>query len=189
MVANKSLNFIVRLKGSDAFGRSNEIAIVRAARPAARDPHSARAAGKESIFVLLSSVIRAHLADLFPGRELGEFSQFRVTRHSELAVDEEDVSNLRTALRQGLTQRNYGQSVRLEVSASCTRFLSDFLQAQFSLPAQAVFRVHGPVNLCAWASSSIWPNARRCFPPGAPPGRKGWCRAIPSWRNCAAMMC
>ena len=175
MVANKSLNFIVRLKGSDAFGRSNEIAIVRVPRALPRVIRiPARAAGKESIFVLLSSVIRAHLADLFPGRELGEFSQFRVTRHSELAVDEEDVSNLRTALRQGLTQRNYGQSVRLEVSASCTRFLSDFLQAQFSLPAQAVFRVHGPVNLVrlgqlvdlAERPSLLFPAWRAAWPQG-----------------------
>ena len=148
MVANKSLNFIVRLKGQDAFGRANEIAIVRVPRALPRVIRMpARVAPKESLFVLLSSVIRAHLADLFPGREVAEFSQFRVTRHSELAVDEDDVRNLRTALRQGLQQRHYGQAVRLEVSASCTRFLSDFLQAQFALPAQAVFRVHGPVNL------------------------------------------
>ena len=148
MVANKSLNFIVRLKGQDAFGRDNEIAIVRVPRVMPRIIRMpARVAPKESLFVLLSSVIRAHLADLFPGREVSEFSQFRVTRHSELAVDEDDVKNLRTALRQGLQQRNFGQAVRLEVSASCSRFLADFLQTQFSLPPQALFRVHGPVNL------------------------------------------
>ncbi len=62
--------------------------------------------------------MRAHLAELFPGREVTEFSQFRVTRNSDLAVDEEDVSDLRTALRQGLHHRHYGQAVRLEVSAS-----------------------------------------------------------------------
>ncbi|MBS0465668.1 MAG: polyphosphate kinase 1 [Proteobacteria bacterium] len=148
MVANKTLNFIVRLKGQDAFGRDNEIAIVRVPRVMPRVIRMpARVAPKESLFVLLSSVIRAHLADLFPGREVSEYSQFRVTRHSELAVDEDDVKNLRTALRQGLQQRNYGQAVRLEVSASCSRFLADFLQTQFVLPPQALFRVHGPVNL------------------------------------------
>ena len=60
-------------------------------------------------FVSLSSIVRAHLDDLFPGREVTEFSQFRVTRHSDMALDEEDVRNLRTALRQGLQQRHYGQ--------------------------------------------------------------------------------
>jgi polyphosphate kinase len=78
---------------------------------------------------------------------VGQFSQFRVTRHSDLAVDEDDVQNLRTALRQGLQHRHYGQAVRLEVSAGCSAFLSGFLLKQFNLPRQALYRVHGPVNL------------------------------------------
>ena len=147
-VANKSLNFIVRLKGADAFGRVNEIAIVKVPRVLPRFiavPGKVAPNGRN--FVSLSSVIRAHLSDLFPGREVTEFSQFRVTRHSDLAVDEEDVRNLRTALRQGLQQRHYGQAVRLEVSAGCSQFLLDFLQRQFALPKAALYRVHGPVNL------------------------------------------
>jgi polyphosphate kinase len=148
LVANKSLNFIVRLVGKDAFGRSNEIAIVKVPRvlPRLIRMPSLRGNGDTSL-VSLSSVIRSHLADLFPGRVVSEFSQFRVTRHSDLAVDEEDVRNLRTALRLGLQQRHYGQAVRLEVSSGCSNFLSEFLTAQFSLPPGAVYRVHGPVNL------------------------------------------
>ena len=147
-VANKSLNFIVRLKGHDAFGRENEIAIVKVPRALPRLIRiPAKVAPSEALFVSLSSIIRAHLEDLFPGREVTEFSQFRVTRHSDLALDEEDVRNLRTALRQGLQHRHYGQAVRLEVSAGCSKFLSDFLLAQFGLPAAALYRVHGPVNL------------------------------------------
>ena len=147
-VANKSLNFIVRLRGGDAFGRENEIAIVKVPRALPRLmrlPAHVAPAGLQ--FVSLSSIIRTHLADLFPGRQVYEFSQFRVTRHSDLAVDEEDVRNLRTALRQGLQHRHYGQAVRLEVSAGCSPFLADFLQSQFGLPAEALYRVHGPVNL------------------------------------------
>ena len=147
-VANKSLNFIVRLTGQDAFGRQNEVAIVKVPRSLPRFiPLPAKLAGKRRLFVSISSVIRAHLQDLFPGREVTEFSQFRVTRHSELAVDEEDVKNLRTALRQGLQHRHYGEAVRLEVSSACSEFLSEFLTAQFELPEEAVYRVHGPVNL------------------------------------------
>lgn len=173
-VANKSLNFIVRLKGRDAFGRENEIAIVKVPRALPRLIRMpAKVASGEALFVSLSSIIRSHLGDLFPGREVTEFSQFRVTRHSDLALDEEDVRNLRTALRQGLQHRHYGQAVRLEVSAGCSKFLSDFLLAQFGLPAVALYRVHGPVNLVrltqlvdlvndpallfpAWSSS--WPH-------------------------------
>jgi polyphosphate kinase len=147
-VANKSLNFIVRLGGKDAFGRENEIAIVKVPRVLPRLIRMpAKVAGKKTLFVSLSSVIRAHLDSLFSGREVGQFSQFRVTRHSDLAVDEDDVRNLRTALRLGLQHRHYGQATRLEVSAGCSEFLSSFLLQQFNLPAQALYRVQGPVNL------------------------------------------
>jgi polyphosphate kinase len=147
-VANKSLNFIVRLVGKDAFGRSNEIAIVKVPRVLPRLIRMPQKHGHSKLnLVSLSSVIRSHLADLFPGRHVSEFSQFRVTRHSDLAVDEDEVRNLRTALRQGLQQRHYGQAVRLEVSSGCSAFLSEFLSAQFNLPHAALYRVPGPVNL------------------------------------------
>ena len=147
-VANKSLNFIVHLSGKDAFGRENPIAIVKVPRVLPRVVRMpAKVSGGQVLFVALSSIVRAHLSGMFPGREVGDFSQFRVTRHSDLAVDEEDVKNLRTALRQGLQHRHYGQAVRLEVSASCADSLATFLLAQFNLPIQALYRVHGPVNL------------------------------------------
>jgi polyphosphate kinase len=147
-VANKSLNFIVRLSGADAFGRENEIAIVKVPRVLPRIIKiPEKIVGKKNYLVALSSVIRAHLSDLFPGRHVGQFSQFRVTRDSELAVDEEDVQNLRTALRQGLEQRQFGQAVRLEVSSGCSQDLYNFLLKQFQLPMSALYRVHGPVNL------------------------------------------
>ena len=147
-VANKSLNFIVRLGGKDAFGRANEIAIVKVPRVLPRLIRMpAKVSGKKALFASLSSVIRAHLDTLFPGREVGQFSQFRVTRHSDLAVDEDDVRNLRTALRLGLQHRHYGQALRLEVSAGCSEYLASFLLQQFNLPPEALYRVHGPVNL------------------------------------------
>ncbi|MDB5891911.1 MAG: ppk1 [Polaromonas sp.] len=153
-VANKSLNFIVRLGGPDAFGRENDIAIVKVPRVLPRfirmpvlSMGQASKAVNQRLFVSLSSVIRAHLDELFPGRQVGQFSQFRVTRHSDLAVDEDDLQNLRKALRKGLEHRHYGQAVRLEVSAGCSEHLSSFLLKQFDLPALALYRVHGPVNL------------------------------------------
>lgn len=147
-VANKSLNFIVRLGGLDAFGRENDVAIVKVPRVLPRlIPMPKKEGHQKTLFVSLSSVIRAHLAELFPGREMAQFSQFRVTRHSDLAVDEDDVKDLRTALRQGLEHRHYGQAVRLEVSAGCSDYLAAFLMRQFNLPQEALYRVQGPVNL------------------------------------------
>ena len=149
LVANKSLNFIVRLAGKDAFGRESQIAIVKVPRVLPRIirlPAEVCAQGEQG-FVMLSSVIRAHLAELFIGRTVEFFSQFRVTRDSELEVDEDDVTNLRQALRSGLTTRHFGLAIRLEVVASCPEELWRFLLEQFDLPDAACYRVDGPVNL------------------------------------------
>jgi polyphosphate kinase len=169
-VANKSLNFIVRLSGKDAFGRENEIAIVKVPRVLPRLIRMpGKVSGKKTLFVSLSSVIRAHLEHLFPGREVGQFSQFRVTRHSDLAVDEDDVRDLRTALRLGLQHRHYGQAVRLEVSAGCSDHLASFLLQQFRLPEQALYRVYGPVNLVRLAQLIDLVHAPQLlFPPHQP---------------------
>jgi len=179
-VANKSLNFIVRLGGKDAFGRHNEIAIVKVPRVLPRLIRMPeRVAGKKTLFVSLSSVIRSQLGGMFAGRDVGEFSQFRVTRHSDLAVDEDDVRNLRTALRQGLQHRHYGQAVRLEVSAGCSDYLSTFLLRQFNLPEAALYRVHGPVNLVRLsqlvdsvdAPSLRFPAYKASYPAALVPGQ------------------
>jgi polyphosphate kinase len=148
LVANKSLNFIVRLSGRGIFGRDNQIAIVKVPRVLPRVIRLPRAiCGGAQGFVLLTSVIRAHLADLFPGRRVDAFSQFRVTRDSDLELDEDDVTNLRQALRHRLTRRHFGEAIRLEVVASCPEELSRFLLGQFALPEQALYKVNGPVNL------------------------------------------
>jgi polyphosphate kinase len=147
-VANKSLHFIARLSGKDAFGRDNRIAIVKVPRVLPRVIKlPANLSDGRQVFVLLTSVIRAHLEELFPGRKVEAFSQFRVTRDSDLEVDEEEVANLRHALRSGLTTRHFGRAVRLEVVNSCPAELSEFLLEQFGLPNAALYRVNGPVNL------------------------------------------
>jgi polyphosphate kinase len=147
-IANKSLNFICRLGGRDAFGGENLIAIVKVPRALPRVIRlpEALCPGRQA-FVLLTSVIRAHLGELFAGRTVERFSQFRVTRDSDLEVDEDEVTNLRQALRSGLSTRHYGQAIRLEVVSSCPDDLADFLLLQFGLPREALYRVNGPVNL------------------------------------------
>jgi len=173
MVASKSLNFIVRLGDKDAFGRHNEVAIVKVPRVLPRiSALPERLCSKKKLFVSLSSVIRAHLHELFPGREVHEFSQFRVTRNSELQVQEEDVSDLRMALRAGLEHRQFGEAVRLEVSSGCSKFLSDFLVQQFELPQACLYRVNGPVNLnrltqlidLAAEPRWLWPTYQASYP-------------------------
>ena len=147
-VVNKSLNFIVELSGKDAFGRGTAIAIVKAPRVLPRviqlpDELSKRG----SSFCLLSSVIHAHVTDLFNGREVLGYSQFRVTRNSDLWVDEEEVKNLRQALQGELQSRHFGVAVRLEVAKNCPEHLAQFLLEQFAIKKSRLYAVDGPVNM------------------------------------------
>jgi len=148
-VINKSLNFIVELSGKDAFGRGSGIAIMKAPRvlPRVIRLPDELSDTKGTSYCLLSSVIQAHMADLFTGREVVSYSQFRVTRNSDLWVDEEEVKNLRQALQSELHSRQYGFAVRLEVGRSCPAHLSDFLLNQFHIDRSRLFTVDGPVNL------------------------------------------
>ena len=148
-VVNKSLNFIVSLAGKDAFGRGTAIAIVKAPRVLPRiirlpDELSPRSGAS---FCLLSSVIHAHIDDLFNGREVIAYSQFRVTRDSDMWVDEDEVKNLRVALQGELQSRQFGAAVRLEVAKNCPPNLSKFLLEQFNLHHTRLYEVNGPVNL------------------------------------------
>jgi polyphosphate kinase len=147
-VVNKSLNFIVELSGKDAFGRGSAIAILKAPRVLPRVIRLPdRLSRKGVAFCLLSSIIHAHIADLFTGREVIAYSQFRVTRNSDLWVDEEEVKNLRQALQTELQGRQFGVAVRLEVASNCPPHLADFLLNQFSIPKNRLYAVDGPVNM------------------------------------------
>ncbi len=147
-VSNKSLNFIAHLGGKDAFGRGSAIAILRVPRVIPRVIRLPNHLSQHGVsFCLLTSIIQAHIADLFPQRDVIASSQFRVTRDSDLWVDEEEVKNLRQALQGELQYRQYGAAVRLEVSRSCPDHLVDFLLNQFSLNKNHLYRVDGPVNM------------------------------------------
>ena len=145
---NKSLNFIVDLRGTDAFGRDSGFALVGAPRSLPRViPVPESVSGVPHGFVFLSSIVHARIAELFNGLEPLGVYQFKVTRNSELYVQEEEVANLRRALESELLQRNFGNAVRLEVASNCPARIVKHLQRQFELGDDDTFRVDGPVNL------------------------------------------
>lgn len=147
-IVNKSLNFIVELNGKDAYGRGTSIAVIKAPRVLPRIIRlPAEISGGEQAYCLLSSVIHAHIEDLFAGRGVVSYSQFRVTRDSDLWVDEEEVKNLRQALKGELQTRHFGFAVRLEVAQNCPENLSQFLLQQFNIAPEFLYRVNGPVNM------------------------------------------
>ncbi|GGY02413.1 polyphosphate kinase [Paludibacterium paludis] len=148
-VLNKSLNFAVELDGRDAFGRESGIAIVQAPRilPRVIRMPPELCGGHRHTFVFLSSILHSHMHELFLGMTVKGCYQFRVTRDSELNVEDEDLKNLRTALQGELRQRQFGSAVRLEIADTCPQHMEDFLLTQFGLLPRDVYRVDGPVNL------------------------------------------
>ncbi|HET9444822.1 MAG TPA: polyphosphate kinase 1, partial [Steroidobacteraceae bacterium] len=148
-IQNKSLNFIVRLSGKDAFGRDAELAVVQVPRSLPRIirlPQS-KSASERTHFVFLSTVISMFVAQLFSGMKVEGAWQFRVTRNSDLFVDDEEVDNLLRAVEGELAQRRYGAAVRLETSLDCPQDIADFLLRHFALDKADLYQVNGPVNL------------------------------------------
>ena len=147
-ILNKSLNFAVQLSGKDAFGRKSGVALVQAPRVLPRVIKLPRdIAGCDHGFVFLSSVIHAHVGELFAGMQVLGCYQFRVTRNSDLYVDEEEIKNLRTALQGELSERRFGEAVRLETAHECPPEMVEFLLQQFGLVHDDLYQVSGPVNL------------------------------------------
>ena len=148
-LANKILNFIVELDGKDAFGRETGMAIIPAPRSLPRivrlPRHVCEDDGEDYVF--LSSIIHEHAEDLFPGMRVMGCYQFRLTRNSDLSLEDDDVEDLATALQGELHSRRYGDAVRLEVVENCPRHLSEFLLNQFGLTEDERYEVNGPVNL------------------------------------------
>ena len=145
---NKSLAFIVTLAGRDAFGRNSGQAIVQVPRSLPRvirlpdDVSDGRCD-----MVLLATVVRYFVSDLFLGMKATGCHQFRVTRNSDLFVDEEAVDDLLIALEGELSSRRFGDAVRLEVSLDCPEELACFLIGQFGLTDRDLYVCQGPVNL------------------------------------------
>jgi polyphosphate kinase len=147
-VLNKSLNFIVELDGEDGFGRRAGIAVVQAPRALPRVlPVPLEVSGAAHGMMLLTSIVQAFVGRLFPGMAVREVHQFRLTRNSDLFVDDEEVTDLREALQGELLQRQFGDAVRLEVSADTPDRLVSRLLREFDLGEQDCYRVPGPVNL------------------------------------------
>lgn len=148
-ILNKSLNFIVSLRGKDAFGRSGGTAIVQAPRALPRViqlPPEKSGNGNHD-FVFLTSVIHTFVEQLFPGMSVRGCFQFRLTRNSDLFVDEEETDDLLLALEGELASRRYGDGVRLEVADNCPEKMIDFLLNKFGLDHSSLYQVDGPVNL------------------------------------------
>ena len=147
-LVNKSLNFIVSLEGKDAFGRDTPLAIVHAPRALPRLIHIPHELAKKgNYYVFLSDIMAARVHELFAGMQVKGCYQFRLTRNSDLLLDDKATDDLAWVVKNKLSTRPYGTAVRLEIAANCPQEMIDFLLEKHNLSHDALYAVDGPVNL------------------------------------------
>ena len=144
-VLNKSLNLITRVTATQNGEVKRRLAIVQVPRVLPRLVRLPRDDGRQD-YVFLADLIGSRLVDLFPGTELDAWSAFRVTRNSELYIDEEDVANLLNAVEAELHNRRKGEAVRLEVDKDCPLDIRQELLETLKLTADDLYLVDGPLN-------------------------------------------
>ena len=147
-ILNKTLNIAVVLKGRDAFGHEGHMALVRAPRSLPRIIRVPdEVSGRGDHFVFLAELLHAFVDLMFPGFKVVGSYQFRVTRNSELIVEEAEVANLAHALSEELIGRGYARPVRLEIANDCPQAITAMLIQNFQLEETDVYRCDGPVNI------------------------------------------
>jgi polyphosphate kinase len=144
---NKSHNLLVRARASRGGERMH--AIVQVPRVVPRMILMPRGEkGDETWnYIYLASLIKQHIADLFPGLILDGVHAFRVTRNSDLYVDEEEAENLLRSIEQELRRSSRGNAVRLEVEADCPNEFSNLLLDFFQLGEADLYKLDGPLSM------------------------------------------
>jgi polyphosphate kinase len=145
-ILNKSLNFAVVVEGEDGFGRNSGLAVVQAPRSLPRLIRLPDELGSRN-FVFLGTIVEAFVSRLFAGMTMRGCYQFRVTRNSDLFVEQEEVDDLLRAVEGELASRRYGDAVRLETAHDCPEEILTYLLEQFALSSDDLYKVSGPVNL------------------------------------------
>jgi polyphosphate kinase len=145
-ILNKSLNFAVVVEGEDGFGRNSGLAVVQAPRSLPRIIRLPDELGSRN-FVFLGTIVEAFVSKLFAGMLVRGCYQFRVTRNSDLFVEQEEVDDLLRAVEGELASRRFGDAVRLETAHDCPDEILSFLLAQFGLTGDDLYKVSGQVNL------------------------------------------
>lgn len=140
---NKSLNVAVELEGDEL---STHLAVVQVPRILPRLlPYRAGERGTYR-YIFIGNLIQAHVGSLFHGIKVKGAYQFRVTRNSDLYLDEEEAENMLKTIEIELRKRNRGAAVRLEVQKECPGHVSDQLLQTFGLAGDDLYAVDGPIN-------------------------------------------
>jgi polyphosphate kinase len=175
---NKSHNLFLKLKRLDRASESLHavVAIPRVLPRLVRIPHPKT---DEWHYILIQNLIQNHIHDLFPGLEVEQVYGFRITRNSDLNIDEEEAENLLRTIEDELRKRARGNAVRLEIEAGCPADLRHVLLDIFKLTEDDVYLVNGPLNflhlmplasidaLASLRDKPYVPIATHLLPPGS----------------------
>jgi polyphosphate kinase len=142
---NKSLNLIVRLEMARGSEMLKHMAVVQMPRILPRMIQLPRTDARQD-YVYLAQLISHNLGDLFPGTTILGCWPFRVTRNSELYIDEEETANLLKAVENELHNRRKGDAVRLEIEHDCPRYIRDALLKTLRLTEDDLYLIDGPLN-------------------------------------------
>src|SRR5581483_4553000 len=142
---NKSLNLIVRLEMPKGPEMLKHLAVVQIPRILPRMIQLPRSDGRRD-YIYLGKLIGHHLADLFPGTKIVGYWAFRVTRNSELYIDEEEIANLLKAVENELHNRRKGDAVRLEIEYDCPEPIREALLKTLRLTDEDLYLIDGPLN-------------------------------------------
>lgn len=159
---NKSLNLIVQLRAKVRGRKRRRLAVVQVPRILPRLVQLPRES-RGRHYVFLGEIVGEYLADLFPGTEILGYWLFRVTRNSELYIDDEEVASVRQAVEVELHRRLKGEAVRLEVRANCPPEIRDELLRTLHLEPDDLYAIDGPldpVRLGAIAAGNRAPELR-----------------------------
>ena len=144
-IQNKTLNIVVSLDFEGDGATSSRLAVVQVPRVLPRLVRLPRE-NDELDFVFVGTLIGHYLADLFPGMRINGHWKFRVTRNSELYVDEDDAENLLQAVEEELRNRRKGVAVRLEVESECPQAVWQQLLENLNLTEDDLYIIDGPLN-------------------------------------------
>ena len=145
LLLNKSLNIIVELEVSLKNRKEKRLAVVQVPRNLPRLVPF-KVTRKQREFLFLGEVIYRHLDSLFPGNRILGHWMFRVTRNSELYLDEESISDMLKAMEEELDNRRKGDAVRLEISKGCPPHVRNQLLEELELSEEDLYIVDGPLN-------------------------------------------
>ncbi len=166
-LANKTLNLAIELINHE---KENSMSVLQV--PSVLPRLIEVGVGQKRVFVFLEEIIERHCKDLFKGCEIKAIVPFRVTRDSDLDVEEDDIDDLLYEIQKSLRKRKRGAAVRLEIFKTNNKAIKKFLKNNLDLNDEEIYEINGPLDPTCFFNfislKGMWPWLYEPFVPQAP---------------------